>query len=175
MSSDSEQFSTLAELLHRRALTGADHIVYRWLADGEEESEVLTCSSLETAAISISDVLVGSGCSGKPALLLYPPGLDFIRAFFGCLYAGTIAVPAYPPRGNLHWPRLESIIADSAATTVLTTRSIMATIGARARTEAMGKRLRWITTDCLEMKQDPQWQPRDIQPDSVALLQYTSG
>ena len=47
---------------------------------------------------------------GDRALLLYPSGAEFVTAFFGCLYAGVVAVPAYPPRNARHLPRIEAIL-----------------------------------------------------------------
>jgi len=57
--------------------------------------------------------------------LLYPPGLEFISAFFGCLYADAIAVPVNPPRPNRPATRLLAIKSDSQATLVLTTKSLL--------------------------------------------------
>ncbi len=59
------------------------------------------------------------------ALLLYPPGLEFIAAFFGCLYAGVVSVPAYPHRRNQNMSRLEAIAASSQATVALTTSTVL--------------------------------------------------
>ena len=64
-----------------------------------------------------------SGCDGGRALLLYPPGLEFIAAFFGCLYAGVVAVPAYLPRLNRPMTRLRSIVVDAQPCAVLTCSS----------------------------------------------------
>ncbi|MGH8548058.1 MAG: AMP-binding protein [Methylococcales bacterium] len=61
----------------------------------------------------------------KRALLLYPPGLDYIAAFFGCLYAGVVAVPAYPPIRQ-HLLRLQAIIGDAAPATIMTTAELAA-------------------------------------------------
>ena len=69
-----------------------------FLADGEAEGERLTYAGLDALARAIAARLRESLAPGDRALLLYPPGLEFIAAFFGCLYAGVIAVPAYPPR-----------------------------------------------------------------------------
>src|SRR6516164_4091548 len=60
---------------------------------------------------------------GSRALLLFPPGLEFISAFFGCLYAGVVAVPAYLPRLNRPMTRLQSIVADARPSAVLTCSS----------------------------------------------------
>ena len=63
-------------------------------------------------ARAIGSLLEQLGASGECILLLYPPGLDFIAAFFGCLYGGAAAVPAYPPRNTRHLPRLQMIAED---------------------------------------------------------------
>ena len=57
---------------------------------------------------------------GSRALLLYPQGLEFINAFLGCLYAGIIAVPAYPPKRNQKMSRLAAIIKDAEPQIILT-------------------------------------------------------
>ncbi len=65
------------------------------------------------------------GVEGERALLLYPPGLEYVAAFFGCLYAGVVAVPVYPPRPNRPDPRFLAILADARARVVLTTSAIL--------------------------------------------------
>ena len=63
--------------------------------------------------------------TGERALLLYPPGLEFIVAWFGCLYAGVVAVPAYPPRRNRNMQRIEAISDDCAAKVALTEHDVL--------------------------------------------------
>ena len=75
-------------------------MAFTFLADGESEGGRLTYGELDRRAAAIAAALAASVAPGERALLLYPPGLDFIVAFFGCLYAGVVAVPAYPPRPN---------------------------------------------------------------------------
>jgi acyl-CoA synthetase (AMP-forming)/AMP-acid ligase II len=67
------------------------------LLDGEAEHANLTYSQLDRRARAIAARLQDMGLAGQSVLLVYPPGLDFISAFFGCLYAGCVAVPTYPP------------------------------------------------------------------------------
>src|SRR4051794_11862974 len=90
-------FQSLVELLVGRAGEHPDRLAYAFLADGESESARLPYRGLARRARAIAVRLAGSASPGDRALLLFPPGLDFISAFFGCLYAGVIAVPAYPP------------------------------------------------------------------------------
>ena len=92
----SYQPSTLIELLRWRALHQPDRVAYTFLVDGETEEINLTYGELDRQARSISAALQIQGLSGERILLLYPPGLEFISAFFGCLYTKAVAVPAYP-------------------------------------------------------------------------------
>src|SRR5436853_184351 len=88
---------TLAALLRSRASSLPDQVAYTFLADGETEQEKWTYADLDRRARAIASALRELAQPGQPALLLYPPGLEFIAGLFGCLYAGAIAAPAYPP------------------------------------------------------------------------------
>ncbi len=107
--------------------------------------------------------------------MLYPSGLEFITAFFGCLYTGVVAVPVYPPRRNQKLSRLLSVVNDAQAKIALTTRSILADIDRRWKGESeLLNDLKWFATDTLEA--DPQeFVPQPTTPESLAFLQYTSG
>src|SRR5512135_2065394 len=101
---------TLAEILRWRALHQPDQLAYTFLVEGEREEVSLTYRDLDQQARMIGAQLQRVEAKGARALLLYPPGLDYIAAFFGCLYAGSVAVPAYPPdpvRLNRTLPRLQ--------------------------------------------------------------------
>ncbi|MGD9488078.1 MAG: beta-ketoacyl synthase N-terminal-like domain-containing protein [Calditrichaceae bacterium] len=120
--------STLIELLQWRAFTDPDKIAYTYLKDGESKEINYTYSDLDKLARAVAATLQKKGLTGARALLLYPPGLEYIIGFFGCLYAGIIAVPAYPPdpnRLNRTLPRLQGIIRDAQATLALTNNSIL--------------------------------------------------
>src|SRR5947199_6967893 len=98
--------ASLVEVLRARAAADPDRRLYTFLADGEREEERLTAAELDRKARSIGAALQEAGLGGQRALLLYPPGLEFVAAFLGCLYGGVAAVPAYPPRSNRNLPRL---------------------------------------------------------------------
>ena len=83
----------------------------------------LTRGELDRRARALAVRLQDLGLAGGRALLLYPPGLEFIAAFFGCLYAGVVAVPAYLPRLNRPMTRLRSIVVDARPCAVLTCSS----------------------------------------------------
>ena len=99
--------------------------LFAFLPDGEDGGAItLTRGELDRRARALAVRLQDLGLAGQRALLLYPPGLEFIAAFFGCLYAGVVAVPAYLPRLNRPMTRLRSIVADARPSVVLTCASL---------------------------------------------------
>ncbi|NJN32151.1 MAG: AMP-binding protein [Synechococcales cyanobacterium RM1_1_8] len=117
-------FPSFVALLRQSAQELSDKTAFTFLQDGETVSGTLSYAELDQRARAIAAALQNAGATGQRALLLYPPGLDFIAAFFGCLYAGTIAVPAYPPRANRSLERLQAIITDAEAQFALTTTEL---------------------------------------------------
>jgi acyl-CoA synthetase (AMP-forming)/AMP-acid ligase II len=115
---------------------------------------------------------------GDRALLLYPPGLEFIPAFFGCLYSGVIAVPAYPPQpsqASRTLPRLLSIVADADVAIVLANSNVV-DAAARMMGEAPGLgSIPWLATDTVSDGRAEDWREVAIASDDLAFLQYTSG
>lgn len=109
---DTLHASTLVDLLQGRAKLEPGKIVYTFLRDGEADEIQLTYGALDQQARMFGALLQRMGMTGQRALLLYPPGLEYISAFFGCLYANVVAVPAYPPQFNRPTPRLQAIIAE---------------------------------------------------------------
>ena len=167
--------SNLVELLRRRAGDQPDKLAYTYLVDGETEEVHLTYQELDQKARAIGAWLQGRGMAGERALLLYPPGLDFTSAFFGCLYAGVVAVPAYPPRLNRPMPRIQAIVADAQATLALTTTTILANIEQRFEHAPDLESLRWLNTEHLPADLKSEWREPNIAAEKLAFLQYTSG
>ncbi|AUX39888.1 beta-ketoacyl synthase [Sorangium cellulosum] len=170
--------STVGEVLLRRASLDPHGRAYLYLIDGEREGAQLTYSALDQRARAIGARLHREVGPGGRALLLYPSGLDFIEGFLGCLYAGVIAVPAYPPepgRVNRTLPRLKAILNDARPAAILTTHELeqaMAQPLSEAR-ELDG--VRWFATDRMESAPPEAWTPPVLSPDALAFLQYTSG
>jgi acyl-CoA synthetase (AMP-forming)/AMP-acid ligase II/acyl carrier protein len=167
---------TLVALLARRARDQPAKLAYSFLGDGERETARLTFAELDRRARDIAARLQAEGCASSRVLLLYPPGLDYIAAFFGCLYAGAVAVPAYPPdpaRLSRSLPRLDAINRDAACGAVLTTGPIRE-LAKALLDQAPGLRdLPWIASDQIAGGLD--WRDPGITAAHVALLQYTSG
>ena len=167
-----EQVSTLVDLLRYRALHQSEKTAYIFLQDGETESGRLTYGELDQQARAIASHL--QSWQGERALLLYPSGLEFITAFFGCLYAGVVAVPVYPPRRNQKLSRLLAITNDAQAKLALTTTSTLADIEQRWAEEAELAQLKWVATDTIAANLR-EFVPQSVTPESLAFLQYTSG
>ena len=141
------KFSTLVELLRYRASSQPERIAYIFLRDGEIEEARLTYGELDQKARAIAAHLQSLEAKGERGLLLYPPGLDFISAFFGCLYAGVVAIPAYPPRRNQNLWRLQAIIADSQARFTFTNAVLFPSLENQwAKDPELGA-MQWIVTD----------------------------
>ncbi|MEA2562142.1 MAG: hypothetical protein QOH06_3646 [Acidobacteriota bacterium] len=168
--------SSLFEILAWRARHHPDRIAYVFLGDDGSEAARLTYGELDQRARGLACVLQESACEGERVLLLLPPGLDFVAAFFACLYAGAIAVPAYPPRLGKAQARMRSVVCDAQPSTVLTSASIRAKAAALIREVPELASVRWLTaTEGLSEAATERW--RDPRPESgtVAFLQYTSG
>jgi acyl-CoA synthetase (AMP-forming)/AMP-acid ligase II len=167
--------STLVELLRYRAFQQPDQLAYTFLLDGETETVRLSYRELDQQARAIAAKLQSLAGTGSRALLLYPPGLEFIAAFFGCLYAGVVAVPAYPPRRNQNISRLQAIVSDAQAAVALTTTSELTNIERRFAQDRELAALRWLVTDKIASNLASDWQEPTVSRDTLAFLQYTSG
>ena len=169
------KFSTVVELLGYRALHQPDQVAFIFLEDGETETGSLTYQQLDQQARVIAAQLQSLGMKGERALLLYPPGLEFIAAFYGCLYAGVVAVPAYPPRPNQSLYRLQAIVADAQAALVLTTTTVLSHVERQFAQFEHLQALCWLATEQINSDLAAQWHLPVVNSESLALLQYTSG
>lgn len=171
----SHQHTTLVDILRWRAAFQPDRLAYIFLSDGETIGTRLTYAQLDQRARCIAAHLQQQGAAGARALLLYPPGLDYIAAFFGCLYAGVIAVPAYPPASNRSFGRIEAIVADAQALIALTTQSILSKVTNNDSLQSDVQKLQWIATDALAADAASHWQEVHPTREMLTFLQYTSG
>jgi acyl transferase domain-containing protein/acyl-CoA synthetase (AMP-forming)/AMP-acid ligase II/acyl carrier protein len=167
---------TLVDLLTQRAARRGDNLAFTFSRDGDEhEISQVTYRELDRRARHIAADLQSQGATGKRVLVLCPPGLDFIASFFGCLYAGAIAIPVHPPMREHLLPRVESIIADVQPGYALTTSEIEPKIKPAIDGLPGGQALRWTLTDGDAAGSEANWVPPQIDGESIAMLQYTSG
>ena len=170
--------STYVDLLQSRARRQASSLAYTFLQDGETETDRITFADLDLRARSIAAVLRKQVAPGSRVLLLFPPGLDYIAAFFGCMYAGAIAVPAYPPRNTRTLrglSRLKAIAEDCEPAAALLDPHTKAAAPQIVTHIRCLKNIAWITP--LECSPDSAdlWRPPSLKPSTPAFLQYTSG
>jgi acyl-CoA synthetase (AMP-forming)/AMP-acid ligase II len=172
-------FESLVAMLRHRAATSPMARAYTFLADGEVESDSLTYADLDSRARSIAATLGARGLrAGDRAILLYPPGLDFVAGFFGSLYAGVIAVPCYPPHPSQvarALPRLLAVLSDAGASVVLASSAIASMASEVAQLAPALAHIPWIITDECARRDAAAWKDPGVAPDALAFLQYTSG
>lgn len=162
----------MCALLERQVARYRDDVVFDYLTDDDSHQQ-LTFAQLDRRARAIGAQLAARMAPGDRALLVYPAGLEFIAAFFGCLYAGVVATPTtYPkPRRPLH--RTSRIAIDSGATVALTTRQTLDAIDFDQQDDVT-RALDWIASDDLR-DAHLNWRPVRARGDDLAFLQYTSG
>ncbi|MBH3406166.1 non-ribosomal peptide synthetase [Pseudomonas glycinae] len=163
--------STLVQALQRRAALTPDRLALRFLAETEEQAVVLSYRELDQRARAIAAALQAEAGFGDRAVLLFPSGPDYVAAFFGCLYAGVIAVPAYPPESakRHHQERLLSIIADAEPRLLLTSADL------RDALQQIDGAPPLLCVDTLDAELAERWVELTLPQDHIAFLQYTSG
>ncbi len=166
---------TIVDLLRQRASYRPHDRAFTFLVDGETEEVNITYAELDRKARALGAWLMASGMTGERVLLLFPPGLEFAAAFMGCLYGGAIAVPAYPPRKNRSVERIEAIAADSRAAVALSTRDVLDRFDALRATAPSLEKLLWKVDGELEPGWADRWERPEIDGETLAFLQYTSG
>lgn len=167
--------TSLVEILNLRAEHQPDKQAYTFLADGTTREVSMTYRDLDLRARAIGARLQSLGMAGERVLLLFPSGLEYIGAFFGCLYAGAVAVPAYPPRPNRSLDRIRTISNDARPGLILTTSHIRSVMESLPDETANLTGVQFLTVDAIEDDLAKHWQFPNVTEDTLAFLQYTSG
>lgn len=170
--------ATFVDLLIWKAHHYPDRRVFTFLQDGEAGEVYITYRELDRKARAIAALLQSFVSPGEYALLIYPTSLDYIVAFFGCLYAGVVAVPAYPPdpaRLDQTLPRLQAILSNIQASVILTTTPILDLAELLFDRLPNLETLQWMATDTVSNGVEFCWQEPKLTCDSLALLQFSSG
>ncbi len=169
---------TLIELLRWRAIHESNQRAFTFMIDGNVEGTALSYGELDHQARSIGALLQQHHVQGERALLLYPQRLDVIAAFFGCLYAGIIPIPAPAPEASRlkrTIPRLQAIAKDAQASIVLTTSEIIAIVAEARFAIPEFQKMHWLTTEDIAIELAQNWRNPDVKDNDLAYLQYTSG
>jgi acyl-CoA synthetase (AMP-forming)/AMP-acid ligase II len=163
---ENRKVNTLVELLQYQAIHQPTKKAYIFLADGKEERNNLTYFELDKKVRAVARKLQILGATGERALLLYPPGLEFIVAFYSCLYAGVIAVPVPPPdatRLKRTLPRIQSILKDAQASLMLTTSQIHSQFSDESYLRFL------IYNFCILKRYQPNWQTNGKKQQSIRM------
>lgn len=179
----------MASILDQLDRLGEEHphkLLYSYLDLNGNPLECYSYASFIHRTRAIADHLLNHGrfSAGDRLLLAYPPGLEMICAFFGCVRAGLIPVPVYPPssrgfQSSLY--KMVHIAKDCQAAGILTSKDYHASLKTnltRSGVSASGvdvdyiSGLPWIVT---EEFVDPISGGRAVEPSKILFLQYTSG
>ena len=172
-------FESLVDHLRWRAQAHPDRPLYTFLPDGETERETLSFGEVDARARALAAHLQTLAQPGARALLLFPPSLEYPIAFLACLYAGIVAVPAYPPEPGRPGPasaRIDTIIPEAAATLILTVESTRAQAElARTRSDFSASDISLVIVDATPLPSPDTYRRPEGLEDALAFLQYTSG
>ncbi|XP_033855720.1 disco-interacting protein 2 homolog C isoform X10 [Acipenser ruthenus] len=173
------KFLFLSEVLQWRAQTTPDHILYTLLSSRGTIASSLTCLQLHKRAEKIAAMLGERGHlqDGDHVALVYPPGIDLIAAFYGCLYAGCVPITVRPPHPQniaTTLPTVKMIVEVSRSTCIMTSQVICKLLRSKEASAAVDVRT-WppvLDTDDLPKKRPPQvYKPSD--PDTLAYLDFS--
>lgn len=191
------QCNSIVELLSVRAQFFGDRPLYSFLSfeqtdrsalnggpNGDcvlEPAAVYTYADLDARSRSIAswlqncELAASNPIQGQRVLLVFPPGLDYLSAYFGCLYAGAIAVPAYPPRRNRRADRLRAIVRDAGLTMVLAPHALIDSLRDTIAEDEVLSKLHWQAIESISLSSAENWVDPRVDRNSIAFLQYTSG
>ncbi|RLU03970.1 MAG: AMP-dependent synthetase [Ketobacter sp.] len=170
------EFKNLVEMATYRANTQPHTTYVNFIKDNGACDDTSTFLSLHEDAQRIAAYLQAKGLKGRNVLLLFPSGIDYVRTFFGCLYAGATPVPAYPPMGAKDLTRLQNIANDCNAGAILSNQVLAPTI--ENWTSNLGHHNSvpsLAVEDMLAGNPDAGFEPYQADPNELAFLQYTSG
>ena len=169
---------TLVDMCRTRAAEEPDRVYFSFLENGVEESASLTPAQVDLRARAIAVELLRRAEPGDRVLLNYGPGLDFVPAFFGALYAGMIAVPIPPVeigRDGARTDRLDAVLASSRPAVFLSTTGVLAKLAGSGQVARALEGVVRLATDTVDPAAASQWRAPDIDRGTVAYLQYSSG
>ena len=166
---------SLVDALRWRAERQPDRRAYTFLVDGDTTEAHLTYRQLDLRARAIGARLQALGMIGERVMLVCPPGLEYVAAYWGCLYAGAVAVPSYPPRANRTTDTLLAIVRDSGARVALATAQTRADVERDFARAPELPDVQIVATESLTDDLAAGWRHPGGRLDTLAFLQYTSG
>lgn len=175
MNTNLKEQRTIVDAVLSYASANPDRLAFRFLGDGDVATESLTYCDLDARCRAIAACLQRADLTGERVLLCFEPGLSFVCAFLGSLYAGAVPVPLAVPRTNRSAGRLRSIVQDCNPRLAITSR------GQHRRWEPLLeavpelKSVTCLIADDIDAAMAAEWNSARPEPTALAFLQYTSG
>ncbi|ESP93940.1 non-ribosomal peptide synthetase [Pseudoalteromonas luteoviolacea] len=170
-----EKANSFVDIVKYYAEVQPEKCAYRFLKNGEDLAQTLTYRELDKDARAIASNLQACGTVER-AMLVYSPGLEFVKAFFGCLYAGVASVPVYLPSARAEsWQRLRGIMNDAEVQAILLDPSCVESVNKWLFADDEQGKPQLITTNSLDDSAENNWAEPVFDADKLAFLQYTSG
>lgn len=176
--------STIIDLIVDRARLSPEKDAFVFLKNGEDQKDTVTFAEFKQRAEFLAARLQSEKnyAINKRALLLYQPGLNYIIAFFGCILAGIVPIPAYPPNTRSS-SRLKHIQENAQPEFILTELSVYNKVfsltvkdGTSEWQKNSGDEVIWLKhEEIFSSGENYQYEKVEVQPSMIAFLQYTSG
>ncbi|MCJ8273324.1 MAG: AMP-binding protein, partial [Psychrosphaera sp.] len=122
-----QQATSIIECLYRNSIERPGETAYEFVTNLSSPTETITYLQLYNDVSGIARNLLDNVASGECVLLLYPPSIEYIKAFFACVMAGVVAVPLYPPKKNSKSDKVFIVAQASGAKFALTTQKDLST------------------------------------------------
>jgi len=168
--------NTLVEILAYWAKVKPDGKAYTMLNAKGLEDSYITYGELHSQALNVARYLLSQGLRSRNVILLYPPGIEFIVGFFGCLYAGVVPAPIHTPKRNRSNQKIANLVLCANAAAILLPeaqkqefRNIL------MKEENLPKDLMYVSTDTISELPYGEGQLPKIDGSMLAFLQFTSG
>ena len=168
-------YKNLIDLLEDRAKSHYDKDLYIFLEDGINVSDQISYGHFERKSKIVASRLQEVSKKGDRVILLFPNGIDFIIGLFGCILAGVIAVPAYPPRKDHPGDRFFSILENSGSNLVLSSEKIHDNISGKFSSNESIRNIDFLIYEQLDFNKNSKWADPNLDANDLAILQYTSG
>ena len=163
------------ELLESRAEETPDNTAFGFIGNVLDDEVLMTYAELDRKSRSIAANLQQMAKAGDRVVLLFQPGADYICALMSCFYAGMIAVPVYAPRMNASYERVLQVTQSANASVLMSTRQVVLQLQDAAWQALMQSGLKTLASDDEHLLPESEWKRPELRPDSLAVLQYTSG
>jgi len=167
-------WTTVPDMLSRQAERRPDAIAFEYAGVANDERQRIVFGELDRRARQVAAFLDGVAQQGDRVLLLFPAGLEYLSAFLGCLYAGVVGVPLYPPRPGARGDRIAAVARDCRPRLVLTTQDTLRLLPDGPPFAPPDAVAVYVLDEALAQQGGAE-RRFVVAPGDLAFLQYTSG